>query len=380
MNIDVRLLRYLDKLLVLVILALIAAGVVAVSTAALGYTGSAALADSFVKKQIIAAVIGFVLLILILLFDYSEFAHLHKVFYGLNILMLGAVLVMGKITNGAQSWIPLGPVQIQPSEFGKVLLILTLGNQLSRMDKLTGIRDLIGPALHVLPLLVLLGLQPDVGTALVFVVITAAMVYVAGFPGWKLALMGGSPIALVAGWFYAHLKWKVSMWPLGDWQVKRLEVFVDPAKDLTGDGWHVMQSKIAIGSGGLWGRGLYHGTQTQLGYLPEQHTDFVFSVIGEEIGFLRGGLPLLLLYLVLLWRIMATAATSKDRYGALIATGVAAMLGFHVLQNIGMTLGVMPVTGIPLPFVSYGGSAMMTNIVAIGLVLNVGMRRQTLMF
>lgn len=358
--------------------ALITLGIIMISSAARGFNGIEDAAGK-VDKQIIAAALGLILMTVAMLFDYEEFGRMRWVLYGLNMALLGAVLVIGKVTNGAQSWIGYGPVQIQPSEFGKVMLILTLGHQLSRMDRLTSLWDLIIPAFHVLPLLALLMLQPDLGTSLVFIVITVAMVYMAGFPGGKIALVGGGPIVAVAGWFYSHLRWGTSMWPLDDFQVKRLEVFVDPTKDPLEAGWHVIQSKIAIGSGGLLGRGLYHGTQTQLGFLPEQHTDFIFSVIGEEFGF-RGGVAVILMFLALLWRVMAIAANAKDRYGTLICTGVAAMIGFHVLENVGMTLGVMPVTGIPLPMISYGGSALMANMIAIGLVLNVGMRRHTIIF
>jgi rod shape determining protein RodA len=222
-------------------------------------------------------------------------------------------------------------------------------------------------------------LEPDLGTALVFVVIAAAMIFVAGFPGWKMLLLGGTPIGGVLGWFLAHEKWGVSMWPMQTHQIDRLRTFFNPTADPTGTGYQVMQSKIAIGHGGLLGQGLFKGTQNQLGFLPEQHTDFIFSVVGEELGF-RGGITILALFMVLLWRCMAIAATSRDRYGSLIATGVTAMIAIHVLENVGMTMGVMPVTGIPLPFISYGGSSLMANMIAVGLVLNVGMRRQKLMF
>ena len=378
MNFDTRLLKHLDKLLVLAMVALIAGGIVVISSAGLGYNGPEA-AAAMVKKQIIAASIGLVLMIIAMLFDYEEYARMTWVLYGLNCALLLAVLAMGKFTNGAQSWIALGPLQIQPSELGKVMLILTLGNQLDRMERIDSIWDLIIPGLHLAPLMALLLLQPDLGTSLVFVVIAAAMVYMAGFPGWKLGLLGGGPIGAVVGWYYAHVKFGVSMWPLKPHQIERLQTFFDPSADPTGAGYQVMQSKIAIGSGGWFGRGLYKGTQNQLGFLPEQHSDFIFSVVGEELGFV-GGATILVLFLVLMWRVMAIAATSRDRYGTLIATGVTAMIGFHVLENVGMTLGVMPVTGIPLPFISYGGSALMANMVAIGLVLNVGMRRQKIMF
>ena len=378
MNLDTRLLRHLDKLLILTMFALITLGIVVISSAAQGFIGVEG-ASAFVKKQMIAVGIGLVLMVVSLFFDYEEFGRMAKVLYGLSVALLVAVLVLGEDVNGAQAWIGIGGFQIQPGEFGKILLILTLGHHLSRLEHLSSIWDLFLPILHVVPLVALLLLQPDLGTALVFIVIAAAMVYMAGFPGWKMLLIGGGPIAAVAGWFFAHLRWGVSMWPLSTYQVKRLEVFVNPELDPTNWGYQVVQSKISIGSGGFFGRGLYQGTQNQLGFLPEQHTDFIFSVVGEELGFI-GGLLVILLFLVLIWRILSIAMQSKDRYGTLIATGVSAMIGFHVLENVGMTLGVMPVTGIPLPFISYGGSAMMTNIIAIGLVLSVGMRHQKIMF
>lgn len=369
----------MDKLLILVMATLITVGVVVISSAARGFMAGQEGAASFVNKQILSSVLGIFVMLIIMMFDYSEFGRMSKIIYGLNVFLLVAVHVIGKVTNGAQSWIPLGPLHLEPSEVGKVMLILTLGYQLSRVDRLTTIWDLLMTGMHVLPLLFLILTQPDLGTALVFVVITAAMVYMAGFPGWKLAIILLLPIIAVSGWYYSHAKWGVSMWPLGDYQVMRLRDFVDPTADPQGSGYQVLQSKISIGSGGLWGKGLYKGTQNQLGFLPEQHTDFIFSVVGEELGFV-GGAGLIVLFLVLLWRIMAISVTSKDRYGMLIATGVTAMIGFHVLENVGMTLGIMPVTGIPLPFISYGGSSLMANMAAIGLVLNVGMRRQKIMF
>lgn len=378
MNLDARMLRHLDKLLILAMLGLFGLGLAVISSAAQGYAG-AEQAHAFVMKQLVAGIIGLVLMVVILLFDYEEMGRMAWPIYGLNVLLLAAVLVIGKMTNGAQSWIPLGFFNLQPSEFGKVMLILTLGHQLSQTEHLETIWDLVPVAIHVLPLLLLLLLQPDLGTALVFVVITIAMVYMAGFPGKWIALLVGGPIAVAGGWLWAHMRFGVSMWPLKSHQVARLETFIDPTRDPMGDGYHVIQSKISIGSGGLFGQGLFHGTQNQLGFLPEQHTDFIFSVVGEELGFIGGGL-VILLFLLMLLRIFSIAGSAKDMYGSLIATGVAAMIGFHVLENIGMTLGVMPVTGIPLPFVSYGGSSLISNMVAIGLVLSVGMRRQKINF
>lgn len=377
MNVDFRLLRNLDKLLVLIVAALIAIGLVVISSAARGFIGPEG-ASGFVIKQGFAAALGAIILTVILLFDYSEFGRMWAFIYGTNLILLAAVLVVGKTTNGAQAWIGLGPVHIEPGEYGKVMLILTLAHQISRSDRLQTIWDLIPVGLHVLPPLALIMLQPDLGTGLVYCFITAAMLFVAGFPVWKLALLGATPIAGVAGWVVAHFQWGVPI-ILEDYQIKRLTNFINPLADIADTGYQVFQSIIGIGSGGLWGKGLYQGTQNQLGFLPEQHTDFIFSVIGEELGFI-GGLTVIVLFMLLVWRVMVAAGQSKDRYGSLIATGVAAMVAFHVLENVGMTMGAMPVTGIPLPFVSYGGSALMTNLMAMGLVLNVGMRRQTIMF
>lgn len=377
MNIDFRLLRNLDKLLVLLIAVLISLGLVVISSAARGYMGADG-ASTFVIKQGVSAVLGTIALAVILCFDYLEFGRMWRMIYGVNLALLAAVLVVGKTTNGAQAWIGLGPVHIEPGEYGKVMFILTVAHIISQQERMESIWDLIPVGLHVLPPLALIMLQPDLGTALVYCCITAAMLFVAGFPAWKLLFLGGTPIAGVVAWVVAHLRYGVPI-ILDDYQIKRLTNFVNPMADIAGSGYQVFQSIISIGSGGLWGKGLYQGTQSQLGFLPEQHTDFIFAVIGEELG-LIGGLVVIVLFMLLVWRVMAAASSAKDGYGALIATGVAAMLSFHVLENVGMTMGVMPVTGIPLPFISYGGSSLITNLMAMGLVLNVGMRKQAILF
>lgn len=377
MNFDHRLLRNMDKLLLIAVAALVALGFLVISSAARGYIGPDG-ASKFVIKQAIALVLGSLAIVVILFFDYADFGQMSRLLYILNLAMLAAVLAIGKVTNGAQSWIPVGPLHIEPGEVGKLLMILTMAQRLTQMDRLETVWDLIGPALYLLPPLALLLLQPDLGTALVYIVIAAAMIYVAGFPGWKLALLGGVPLAGISAWVYAHMRFGVPL-PLMQHQIERLITFVNPSADPTGAGYQLLQSIISIGSGGFWGKGLFQGTQNQLGFLPEQHTDFIFSVVGEELGFLGGAL-VILLFMLLIWRIMAVADGAKDRYGQLVATGVAAFIAFHVLENVGMTMGVMPVTGIPLPFISYGGSSLMTNLAAIGLVLNVGMRRNTILF
>lgn len=378
LHFDMRLLRNMDKLLLLTMFALIAIGVVVISSAARGFEGGGD-PSGYIQKQIIAGALGLVGLLVLLIFDYGEFGRMWKVIYGINVGLLLLVLVVGRVTKGSQRWIHLGPLNVEPSEYAKIFVIITLGYLLSRMDRLDSVWDLIIPILHVLPVVGLILVQPDLGTSVILVVISASLVYMAGFSGWKMLLLGGGPIAAFSFWIYAHLKWGVSMWLMDEYQVNRILDFLDPSRDPLGTGWQVRQSKIAIGSGGLFGKGLGEGTQSQFGFVPDQHTDFIFSVVGEELG-LIGGAVILLLFLMLLWRIMVIASTAKDLYGSLLATGVAVKIGFHVVQNVGMTLGLMPVTGITLPFISYGGTSLMTNVIAIGLVLNVGMRRQTLMF
>ncbi|HLO01655.1 MAG TPA: rod shape-determining protein RodA [Symbiobacteriaceae bacterium] len=379
MNFDFRLLRSLDKWLLLAVILLVGFGLVMISSAATGYTGTAEGAKLFVIKQGIAFLLGLVGLAVVVLFDYEEFGRMWMLIYGLNCFLLMIVLLIGKIGGGAQSWLGAGAVNLQPGEYGKIMLILTLGHFLAKREEIKSFWDLIPVGVHVMPLLILLLLQPDFGTALVFVVITVAMLYMAGYAGWKILAWIGIPVGSFLGWFFAHEKWPIIWMPLKDYQLDRLKVFFNPALDPNGKGYHVLQSKISIGSGGLFGKGLYHGTQNMLGFLPEQHTDFIYAVVCEELGFI-GGAVLIALLLFLLFRILHVSASARDRYGALICVGVMAMLGFHVLENVGMTIGVMPVTGIPLPFISYGGSSMITNLIGVALVLNVGMRRHTLQF
>jgi rod shape determining protein RodA len=376
-NFDARLLRNVDYWLLLAVAALIVIGLFVIDSAGRGWSGPEN-THIFTIKQAYALGAGLIAMTVILLFDYSEFSRMSVLLYLLNCSLLLLVLAIGKVANTQQGWIALGPFHLEPSEVGKVLFIMTLAHHLTRMERLNGWLDLIPPIAHLAPLFGLIMLQPDLGTALVFIAVLGAMLYVAGAPGWRLVLIGLGPLVAAIGWVVLHLKYGIWI-PLADYQIKRLLVLVDPNLEPHGAGYQVLQSKISIGSGGLWGKGLYHGTQNQLGFLPEQHTDFIFAVVGEELGFL-GGIVILALFLFILVRILIVAGAAKDRYGALLATGVAAMIGFHVLENIGMTIGVMPVTGIPLPFVSYGGSSLVANLMAIAMVQNVHMRRQKIMF
>ena len=221
--------------------------------------------------------------------------------------------------------------------------------------------------------------QPDLGTSLVFLAITFAQLFVAGANRKLLFSLFGGGFFLAVLWITLHLNFPQVWIPLKEYQLNRLIIFLDPWKDMQGAGYHVIQSQIAIGSGGFWGKGLFHGSQNQLNFLPEQHTDFIFSVLGEELGFI-GALVLLVLFLALFWQLIRIGQQAKDLFGILLVTGVVAKLAFHMFINIGMTCGIMPVTGIPLPFVSYGGSAMWSNLISIGIALNVYLRRKKLTF
>ena len=282
--------------------------------------------------------------------------------------MLAAVMFFGHAALGAQRWIQLGPISIQPSEFSKLLMIICLAAILEeRIGKINTWQDLFPLALYIGVPFILVLKQPDLGTSLVFMAIFFGMIIACGIR-WKI----------LAGTFLAGIAAMPLIWHfMKDYQKMRIMVFLDPNVDPLGSGYHIIQSKIAIGSGMLFGKGLFEGTQSQLNFLPENHTDFIFAVVGEELGFV-GAVILLLLYFVVLWRGIQIAKEASDIFGRLLAVGITSMLAFHILVNVGMTTGIMPVTGIPLPLMSYGVSSLTTNIFAIAILMNIHMRQQRL--
>ena len=290
--------------------------------------------------------------------------------YIFSLVMLLAGMFVGQSALGAQRWIQLGPITLQPSEFSKIIMIVSLAALLQeKVGKLNTLSDLLPVAAYVGVPFLLVMKQPDLGTSLVFMAIFFGMIFACGINLKLLAGIFGTGIACLP------LLWHV----LKDYQKMRIMVFLDPNVDPLGSGYHIIQSKIAIGSGMLFGKGLFEGTQSQLNFLPENHTDFIFAVVGEEWGFI-GTVVLLLLYLVVLWRGIQIARQAQDSFGTLLAVGITSMLAFHVLVNVGMTAGIMPVTGIPLPFMSYGVSALTTNIWAITILMNIYLRNQKLQF
>ncbi len=324
----------------------------------------------FVQRQGLFAILNGALAVFLMNFDYKMLQRYGNRLYIFNIIMLLAVMFLGHSALGAQRWIQLGPITLQPSEFSKLIMIVSLAAMLEdKMGKLNNLHDLLPVAAYVgLPFLLVMK-QPDLGTSLVFMAIFLGMIFACGV---NLRLLGS-----IFGVFVACMP---ILWHfLKDYQKMRIMVFMDPNVDPLGSGYHIIQSKIAIGSGMLFGKGLFGGTQSQLNFLPENHTDFIFAVVGEELGFI-GAAFLLVLYLIVLWRGVKIARDASDTFGMLLAVGITSMLAFHVLVNVGMTTGIMPVTGIPLPLMSYGVSSLTTNIMSIAILLNIHMRKQKLLF
>ncbi|HZC99417.1 MAG TPA: rod shape-determining protein RodA [Actinomycetes bacterium] len=365
--------RHLDPLAALAAGALAAFGLAAIYSATFASLRLQGLPGGmFMRRQLISLLLGVVAAMLVALLDYRRMAAWAPLLCGLMVLVLGAVLTpLGSQANGAQSWFDLGPFQLQPSEFAKVALIVTLAAILgTRRDRAgrPGPRQL---ALALGALALVVGeilLQPDFGTMMVFVAILFGILLTSGIQlRWLLVLVLIGGIGVV-GTFKLNV--------LKEYQKERLTAFVNPSADASGRGftYNYRQSLIAIGSGGVTGKGYLRGTQTNLQYVPEQRTDFIFTVVGEELGF-AGAAVLLGLLGLLVWRGLRIAALAGDAFGALIAAGVVSMLVFQTFVNVGMTIGIMPITGIPLPFVSYGGSSLIANFLAIGLLENVHMRR-----
>lgn len=364
-----RYIRNLDWILILTVFLLTGVGLVLIASA----THTEALrtgVNYFVQRQGLFLTVDVLLVILLLRLDYHVLKQVALPLYVITLILLLGVMFFGHSTMGAQRWIRLGPVIFQPSEFSKVFIIVCLAAFLDKQaGSLEHWKEYLPAGLFLLAPFVLVLRQPDLGTALVFGAIGFSMFWVCGFKTRWIAWMTGVLICLSPLiWHFLH-----------EYQRNRIRVFLNPELDPFGAGYHVIQSKIAIGSGLLLGKGWMQGTQSQLNFLPENHTDFIFAVAGEEFGFI-GAVVILLLYLILIWRGLTIALNAEDRFGMLLATGITGMYLFHVLVNIGMTAGIMPVTGVPLPFLSYGVSSLTTNMLLAGLLLNINLRKTRLQF
>ncbi len=330
------------------------------------YSASHYLPGDYHLKQILWIVLSSIALFLILSFDYKTLVAYSFYLYIVIIGILAGILFFGKFLGGARSWIKLPFFYAQPSEITKIIIILLLTAIFLKFrdEYLTWKKGLISSVLVALPVF-LVGLQPDLGTALSYVPIYLASLILAGLNRKAIVYILIFAIILgVIGWNFV----------LKDYQKKRLTTLVFPGKDPLGSGYHIIQSKIAVGSGGFLGKGYKKGTQSQLRFLPARHTDFVFSVIGEEFGFI-GVVLIMLSYFFFLWRLFQSVGQSRDREGVYIIFMVAIMISFQFVINLMMIIGLFPIAGIPLPLYSYGGSSLLTNYLGISLVLNVKMRR-----
>jgi len=321
---------------------------------------------TYLKKAILWAALGFVLMIATACIDYRRIRRWTPVIYGLSLLLLGAVLAVGQSVNGAKAWIALpGGFQVEPSEFAKLGLILSAAWLLSRRNDPSGrprLRDAGLAALAAAPLIILVEREPALGVMLVLVFTLAGVVVVSGIRlYWVLGL-----VAAAAGVIYAIAKLHL----LKGYQLTRLTSFLHPSQDLAGTGYNGLQAKIAVGSGGLHGEGLFHGTFTGGNFVPSVQTDFIFTVAGEELGFV-GAAAIVALLGIVVFRAIRAAQIADDMFGMLVASGVAIWFIFQTFVNVGMTIGIMPITGLPLPFISYGGSAIFADMIAIGLVQSV---------
>ena len=361
-------LHQMDWMLVLATAGLTAMGTVLVwSATAPSLVAAGENPHTYLKKQLIWAVVGFALLFGVSAVDHRMFRAFAPVIYALAVVLLLAVMTpAGTSVNGAKAWIAMpGGFQIEPSEFAKVALVLMSALMLSpRRSGLTrpGMTD-VGLAVGAaVPLMALVAGEPALGVTLVLIVVLAAMVVVSGIRlYWVAGLTAGAVAAVWLG-STSHL--------LKSYQIARLTSFLHPGQDLAGTGYNAMEAKIAVGSGGLFGQGLFHGTFVGGNFVPSQQTDFIFTVAGEELGFVGCGVIVSLLG-ILIFRAIRIASTADDQFGLLVATGIAVWFAFQSFVNVGMTIGLMPITGLPLPFVSYGGSAIFADMIAVGLLESV---------
>ncbi|OIO73254.1 MAG: rod shape-determining protein RodA [Elusimicrobia bacterium CG1_02_37_114] len=421
-----RIQRHIDWILVGAVLALIIIGLVMVYSATIRFGNPGV----YVSKQFFGIVIGITALLIIIGLDYGILKSYYYHIYAVSIILLVLVLLIGTKIRGTRAWIDLGYFSFQPSELSKLLFIISLAGYLDKYwQKMNNWRKLCIPLIMLIGNVGLILIQPDFSGSLVYFPVFLVMLYVANtrllhllgivfyalvtlsIPllktlfGWKVILENHlhTGLGIVCfGLLLIFIRWFLKRWrifvpafyfisifaifisgvassyvvnhSLKEYQKKRLVAFINPRIDPLNTGYNIIQSEIAIGSGRIFGKGLFSGTQSQLGFIPARHTDFIFSLIAEEMGFIFS-LAVIGLYILLLWRIINVVKVSSDKYGALIAVGVLAMFSFYVIINIGMTLRLMPVTGLPLPFLSYGGSSIVSSIMAIGILLSIYVRR-----
>jgi rod shape determining protein RodA len=360
---DRRLLDHFDWILFALVLLLVGIGVIGVYSAT--YEGGVQL-SSLAKRQLSWAGLGVMGMMIAFAIDYRRFERTAYLWYGITLVFLLLVPLFGSSGGGARRWINLGIFSLQPSELAKISLLLILARYFHRIAPADGyrLRDLLYPGILIAIPAGMVLVEPNLGTATILGLLSMTIVFAAGIRPGSLALLGIAAGGLLPVLWH-HMK---------PYQKQRILSFLNPDTDPLGTGYHMIQSKISIGSGMVWGKGFLQGTQSRLDFLPEKHTDFIFAVLAEEWGFV-GVVVLLVLYGALLGRLLEIAWKARDRFGACLAVGGAAIVFWQVLINIGMNIGILPVVGVPLPLLSYGGSSLLTMMVAMGLALNVSTRR-----
>jgi rod shape determining protein RodA len=310
--------------------------------------------------------IALVAFVLTTAFDYKWLKTFSWPLYVIQLALLVLTLAVGTGVGGSARWVPIGPFQFQFSEIAKILMIVVLANYFgARQGRLGSLPSILGACLLVVPPWLLVMLQPDLGTSLVLLAILGGMLFMSGASlRWLGALVATTLASLPLIWTYV----------LRDYQKARINGYLDPSSDIQGAGWQLHQSQIAVGSGGAFGKGLTNGTQNQLDFLPVQESDFVASIYLEELGFI-GGVLLLILFAALLWRILVAGWRSRDPFGMMFASGLASMILFQVIVNLGMVVGIMPITGIPLPFISHGGASLISLAIGLGILQSVNIRQ-----
>ncbi len=322
--------------------------------------------EPWASRQMIRFGAGLCIMIVVAITDIRIWLRLSYPLYAIALLMLGAVEVMGVIGMGARRWVEIGPIQVQPSEIMKITLVMAVARYFHgvSLEDVRRIRWLLPPLVMVALPAALVLRQPDLGTALLLVAGAGIVFFVAGVQWWKFALIIGT--AIPSGFFAYQF--------LHEYQKKRILIFLNPESDPLGAGYHIMQSKIALGSGGIFGKGFVQGTQSHLNYLPEMRTDFIFSMLAEEFG-MMGGLILFALYILLMAYGYAIAFRSQNHFGRLLALGLTGVFFLYIFINIAMVMGLVPVVGVPLPLISYGGTSMLTLLISFGLIMSVYVHR-----
>ncbi|WP_018131539.1 rod shape-determining protein RodA [Effusibacillus pohliae] len=368
----------LDVPIILIVAVLAVLSVLMVSSASrVNLTGDP---SYFYIRQALWFALGFAAMFAVIRYDYADYCRYWKWLYGFGVGSLLLVFAVGSVTNGAQSWFHLGPFKFEPAELMKIIFILFLAQLLQNAEQIGSFRQFAKILSLVLLPVGLVTLQPDLGTAMMMAAIVCGMFWTAGIVRRQIlvlvSLAGGTLAAL---WAIYLLRKDLFFSLIHPYQWERLTMFLHPDAAQNGAGYQLHQSMLAIGAGQVWGEGLYRGIQTQGAWIPERHTDFIFAVIGEELGFAGAGL-LLFSYCWLLLRMIKIGREARDPQGSLIAAGVVSMFLVQVFENVGMTMSLTPITGITLPLMSYGGSSILSSMLAIGLVLNVGYRRKKIKF